>query len=137
MFTIKIGGLLTSDKNIVLPQAGDTPTKEEKAYMQRVIGYYLSQTEAIKNQRRENHHYLEIALREVGCTPRLSLAAGVTPGAFLFSAPEAYDLPKLKEKLWQYGIQCSVFYGEQAFYVPVHQRLAKEDLSYFVEAIKS
>jgi hypothetical protein len=49
---------------------------------------------------------------------------------------ENVDLPKLKEFLYNQGIQCSVFYGENAFYLPVHQNLKMHDLLYFKETVK-
>jgi hypothetical protein len=37
----------------------------------------------------------------------------------------------MKEHGWRHGIECSVFYGEDAFFIPVHQRLEAADLDYF------
>jgi hypothetical protein len=47
------------------------------------------------------------------------------------------DLPELKKHLYAHGIQCSVFYGEEAFFIPVHQALSEQDMDYFVEVFKS
>ena len=37
----------------------------------------------------------------------------------------------MKEHGWRHGIECSVFYGEEAFFIPVHQHLSEIDLDYF------
>ena len=36
-----------------------------------------------------------------------------------------------------HGIQSSVFYGEQAYFIPCHQHLSTDDLDYFIAVIKS
>ena len=59
------------------------------------------------------------------------------PGVCLFSVPGKKDLIAMKDYLWARGIQCSVFYGEQAFFVPVHNFLEKEDLAYILSQIQT
>ena len=57
------------------------------------------------------------------------------PGVFLFDAPPGHDLQALKRALHCVGVECSVHYHRQAFFVPVHQNLGRIDLSYIQEAI--
>ena len=45
----------------------------------------------------------------------------------MFQTSAGVDLPALKTFAQQHGIESSVFYGEQAFFVPVHERLAPTD----------
>jgi len=54
----------------------------------------------------------------------------------LFETPVNWDLPALKTFLWKQGIECSVFYGEQSFYLPVNERLELADLDYLFEAVR-
>ena len=42
------------------------------------------------------------------------------------------DLPELKKYYWAHGVQCSVFYGEDAFFIPVHQALTDTGLELFL-----
>ena len=55
----------------------------------------------------------------------------------MFQAPAGVDLPALKTFVQEHGIESSVFYGEQAFFVPVHERLAPSDLEYFAQVISA
>jgi len=41
------------------------------------------------------------------------------------------DLQEQKQYLFKHGIQNSVFYGEDAFFLPCHQNLSKADIDYF------
>jgi len=43
----------------------------------------------------------------------------------------------VKTYLWAHGIQCSVFYGEESFFIPAHQALSEGDILYFKEVIQS
>jgi hypothetical protein len=47
------------------------------------------------------------------------------------------DLSLHKEWLNKHGIQNSVFYGEDAFFIPCHQNLNFSDIDYFVHVLKS
>ena len=67
---------------------------------------------------------------------RFELAAGAVPGVFMFKVKKNNtDLAKMKEYLYAHGVQSSVFYGEQSFFIPVHQNLQQEDLDYFIQVI--
>ena len=131
IFPIQLGGLLTAKKAITLnPNTSSMPNKEALAYMQTVLSEYIMDKDAICRQRRNNYTWLIKELKEIGCEERLPLEPGVVPGACLFKVPPNVDLPELKTFLWSRGIQCSVFYGEQTFFVPIHQRLKEEDIAY-------
>jgi len=45
-------------------------------------------------------------------------------------------LPSLKTMLWAHGIQSSIFYGENAFFIPSHQNLDENDILYFSEVLE-
>ena len=55
----------------------------------------------------------------------------------MFQTPADVDLPALKTFVQEHGIESSVFYGEQAFFVPVHDRLAPADLDYFGQVVSA
>jgi hypothetical protein len=55
----------------------------------------------------------------------------------MFQTPAEVDLPALKTFVQEHGIESSVFYGEQAFFVPVHERLVPADLDYFCHVVSA
>lgn len=138
MFPLQIGGLLTSREDIILDIQEDKQLAgQELVYVQMVLSYYISQAKEIKRRRRENQDYLLSRLRGLGWTERLPMKTDTVPGVCLAHTPERHDLQQLKEFLWGRGIQCSVFYGEEAFFLPVHQALEKEDLDYITSSVFS
>ena len=91
----------------------------------------------IKQARINNYRVLQRLLFDLGLKDRFKLEENIIPGVFVFNKGATdIDLPLLKQFLYAQGIECSVFYGEQAFYLPVHQNLSETDLLYFYEAIK-
>jgi hypothetical protein len=72
----------------------------------------------------------------LGLTPRFKEDSQVVPSALVLQNNGVIkDLNQLKSFLYDHGIQNSVFYGEDAFFIPVHQNLSREDLDYFYEVI--
>ena len=66
------------------------------------------------------------------------MSSGDVPGVFMFKVPDQnIDLGKLRQHVESHGIECSVFYGENAFFVPVHQNLNNFDIDYIFFTIKN
>ena len=137
MFPIQVGGLLTAKTNISIGE--DESFDETKLYyIKNVLSYYITQKDAIISKRIENYHYLQQALNKNNFEERFEFLEAVVPGVFMFKVKSGnIHLPVLKDYLYAHGIQCSVFYGEQAFFIPVHQNLEKADLDYFIAVIHS
>ena len=137
MFPIQIGGLLVAKKSFMHSDVEKLP-EEKLRYIKNVLSYYTGNTDAIIHKRIENYNYLKSKLNGADFQECFKLEEGVVPGVFMFAIKVGtVDLPQLKTYLYAQGIQCSVFYGELSFFIPVHQNLVKPDLDYFIEVISS
>ena len=135
MFPIQLGGLLVA-KNKFSFNSDENIDQVKLTYVKNVLSYYIIQKDAIIAKRLENYIYLESKLNKTYFDQRFELLPGVVPGVFMFRVKsKSIHLPELKNHLYAHGIQCSVFYGEHSFFIPVHQNLIKPDLDYFIEAI--
>jgi hypothetical protein len=133
IFPIQYGGLLLS--NIDFPDDFKLEAPSEE-YLKKVLSHYYTKKEEIIHKRLENYNLLKELLLPFNFTERFEVLDGIVPGVFLFKTNLGQqNLQKLKEFLYNQGIQCSVFYGENAFYIPVHQNLKNVDFLYFKEAI--
>jgi hypothetical protein len=138
MFPIQIGGLLVyNQKNIILD-------KEHKLqdnllrYIKNVLSHYIKIEKEIVKQRILNYFHLKSKFDTLNLPERFSMETGSIPGVFMFRTDNyQIDLPELKKHFWAHGVQCSVFYGEKAFFIPVHQALSEHDMDYFYEIMKS
>ena len=100
-------------------------------YLKSGLSFYIKNSQDIIETRKRNYNYLSETFEELGISPRFELTDNITPGVFMFKCNKEIDYPELKKFLYQNGIQCSVFYGEQSFFIPVHQDLIDDDLNYF------
>ena len=60
----------------------------------------------------------------------------VVPNVFLFNMNKSVNLQELKEFMWNNGVESSVFYGKDAFFIPCNYTLSKYELDYMVTLIR-
>ncbi|MCF8380678.1 MAG: DegT/DnrJ/EryC1/StrS family aminotransferase [Bacteroidales bacterium] len=137
MFPLQIGGLLVS--NILNEIENRNPIDENSLmYIKKNLSHHIKSKEKIINKRIDNYKYLRNRFETLGFTERFFLTKGAVPGVFMFRTnKQKLDLPELKKNFYAHGVQCSVFYGEEAFFIPVHQSLNEQDIEYFYEVMKS
>jgi len=128
-FPVQFGGILLS-RNIV--KHDEQLTKPQAQYVKNVVSAYSNNVDEIAKKRWENYRYLVNAFSSRSVLPRFTFEANETPSVFMFCAPENIDLNKLKTFIQRHGVECSVFYGEQTFFIPCHEKLNATDLEYFV-----
>jgi hypothetical protein len=137
MFPLQIGGILISDflKRIEKRnQIDDLVLK----YIKKVLSHNIKFEEEIIKKRIFNCNYLKDKFKSLGFTERFKLDQGTVPGVFMFRTDkQKIRLPELKKYFYAHGVQCSIFYGENSFFIPVHQALNEPDLDYFTEVMKS
>ena len=137
MFPLQIGGLLVSNIPNRLEKK-DQLCADELRHVKNVISVQINAKDKIISTRISNYEYLLAKFKTLGFTGRYQLNEGVVPGVFMFKTDgHTLSLPELKKYYYAHGVQCSVFYGEEAFFIPVHQALSEQDMDYFYEIIKS
>lgn len=137
MFPIQIGGLMvsnSSDKYLEQRQLDPGLLR----YIKNVLSFYIREKEDIVNTRINYYNILKSKFELLGFAERLELKEGTAPGVFMFkTSSRKLNLDLMKKYFYKNGIQCSVFYGEEAFFIPIHQALREKDLDYFFEVMKS
>jgi hypothetical protein len=136
MFPIQVGAALIHNGQITA-EVEDWPQGGLERYAKNVMSYYLRREEEIINNRISNYKVLANLFSDLGYEERFPLEKGVVPGVFMFQvADRSMDLKKLRDLYFNHGVQCSVFYEEHSFFIPVHQRLTASDLMYFAAIIE-
>lgn len=128
-FSIQYGGILLSKRPL---QKTYTLSPSVLNYLKAVISHQLKDIGSFRQKRVANHHYLTEAFKRFGCSPRFAWKNHETPSVFIFHVPSEISLPALKTFVQEHGIESSVFYGEQVFFIPVHHGLEEIDLDYFI-----
>jgi hypothetical protein len=137
MFPLQIGGLLVSSDPGRLEQNGQLG-RTELRHIKNVLSSQIPSWEKIIGDRISNYLILRDKFATLGFLERFALGQGIVPGVFMFrTGGMNIDLAELKKHFYAHGIQCGVFYNEEAFFIPVHQALGEEDLDYFFHVLKS
>ncbi|MBS7255450.1 DegT/DnrJ/EryC1/StrS family aminotransferase [Flavobacterium branchiicola] len=136
-FPIQIGGLIV--KNVDdFNNRSSLITFEEERYIKNVLSDSLQNEQKLLLQRKENFEFAFSQLSELGFTLRFETKEKIVPSVLLLNNNNIIkDLSSAKEYLFKHGIQCSVFYGEDAFFIPNHQNLSRAEMIYISECIKN
>lgn len=134
MFPVQIGGVLRVNNSAVFQHVPVAETATHQA-LRSLASYYLQEADNNIAARLQNDAYFRKSIGIIGGTPRFESLPGQVPGAFLFHLPKT-DLDALKLFLQRNGIECSVFYGEDCFYLPLHQKLKDSDINFFILLIE-
>ena len=135
IFPIQVGGLLVTN---VQAKIESNLNKETLNYIKKVLSYYIVRKDSIIEKRIAIYKLLRKELKVFGFTERFELKKGIVPGVYMFNVNnKGLNLDELKIYLWKHGIQCSIFYGERAFFIPSHQNLLEDDIMYFKTVIQS
>jgi DegT/DnrJ/EryC1/StrS aminotransferase family len=133
-FPIQIGGLIVSNQKEV-----DSPAKltvTQVAYLDKVLSHHLKNETQLLDERRQNFNYAVGLFAQQGFSERFEMNDKIIPSALLLNNHAIVkDLNQLKVFLNAHGIQNSVFYGEDAFFLPTHQNLDPSDYDYFWNCI--
>jgi hypothetical protein len=136
-FPIQIGGVLVKNTKHQL-ETSKMLDDANLAYIKNVIAYQLKNERKFLAKRRENIDYALEQFSELGFSARFSTPESIVPSALLLvNNGIIKDLNAFKIFLYQHGIQNSIFYGEDAFFIPCHQNLEESDINYFKFVIES
>ena len=134
-FPIQIGGLLINnkDKNIENSEID----QKTKLYIQKILSSNIENIQDILKKRQNILDYALERYKELGFSSFFLYNYLDVPSVMMLKNNGIInDLPALKIHLWANGIQSSVFYGKDAFFIPSHQNLSTIDIEYFFEVIK-
>ena len=130
-FPIQIGGILVKNSKEHF-ESSKILDDANLAYIKNAISYQLKNETKLLAKRRENLDYALERFSEQGFSARFSNPESIVPSALLLvNNGIIKDLNEFKIFLSQHGIQNSIFYGEDAFFIPCHQNLEEADINYF------
>lgn len=129
-FSIQLGGILVSRKEISY-KAPEALSR----YVKSILEMQVEHIDDIISRRLSNYQSYLNNLKCIGVSSFFKLKDGDVPGVFMFKISRSVDFGGLKVFMNQNGVDSSVFYGQNAFFVPVHQNLTSCELSYICSLI--
>ena len=134
-FPVQYGGVLSYNNNKFLKNRIINNSKPFQIDLKKITSFFLSQEKEIIQKRKENYKYFEKLFNDLGIKSRITFTNKETPSVFMFTS-EDLNLSGLKIFMQKNGVECSKFYGENSFFLPVHQNLSQFDMNYIVNLIK-
>ena len=136
IFPIESGGLIISNtrKKVEHINLG----KEFSAYLENVISYNIKNKNEIFKKRRINFEYALRLFKKLGFDERFENNKLIMPSLLILNNNKVINnLDSFKVFLWEHKIESSIFYGEDAFFIPNHQSLSEDDINFFFNLINS
>ncbi|GIU12382.1 hypothetical protein TUM4261_25460 [Shewanella sp. c952] len=132
-FPIQYGGFVLSKNK--LPKAHDILNENSNQYLRTVLNYYWDYIGEFSSLRKRNFKRLAELFSNVGFFPRFNYSENETPSVFMFKNNECEELKLdlLKNEMQAMGIESSIFYGEQSFFIPVNHTLDYVDMQYIYD----
>lgn len=105
-------------------------------YVRSALEPQIEHVEELITKRFINYNYYLNKLAPFGVVPFFKLREGDVPGVFMFRFEQSIDYRALKTFLNNNGIDSSVYFGQDAYFVPVHHNVSKCELDYIINLIK-
>ncbi|ERM83980.1 hypothetical protein P872_01585 [Rhodonellum psychrophilum GCM71 = DSM 17998] len=135
-FPIQIGGILLDNKGLLTPN--HYIEAKTKTYILKVLSHYVKDLPSILEKRRSVFDFGIKLFESIGLSERFERTSLEVPSVMMLKTNGIItDLNSLKQFLWDHGIQSSIFYGEEAFFLPCNQNLSEAEMSYFFEVISA
>lgn len=134
-FPIQFGGVVQCNNSSYWDAMNEDFGENYVDFLSSITEEYLYKQSSVCEKRKINYQYLRERFEALGNDVSISLSDLEVPSVFMFNDMNT-DLDRLKVFMQQHGVECSVFYGRKAFFIPVHQNLQLSDLDYMVELYK-
>ena len=136
-FPIQIGGIIVSNKSEPF-QIDSILNQEEIQYIENVLSYSLRNEADLLLNREKAFAYASKKMATLGFSERFQKLDKVVPSVLLLNNHGIInDLNILKVYLANNGIQSSVFYGEDTFFIPNHQNMSTIEIDFLYEVLRA
>lgn len=131
---IQIGGLLIKNVSKVIKKS--LLNREEERYIENIVSYHLAIESELLQKRKIIFDYALEQFSNLGFTLRFKKNEKVVPSVLLLNNNGIMkDLNAFKQFIANNGVQSSIFYGEDAFFLPNHHNLTIKSIDYFIQLI--
>lgn len=132
IFPMQAGGALLLDRKHAPLYEGDS---EILRYVDSNASFYINSLEQVKKKRLRNHEVFVKKFRSIGIDSFFDFSEGDVPSVFCFKLQENINAPNFKDYMNTNGIESSIFYGQNAYFVPCHQNMSQADIDYVYEVV--
>lgn len=126
-FDIQYGGVLFAKTDKFTKQRRKN---DPHPYLLEKLESNLNYLEKINLKRLKNYMSMQVICKQFGLEEIHAYDGRGIPHAFIVKIKSKNDQNKIKNYMNKYGIESSVFYGNNAYFVPCHQNLSQSEIEY-------
>lgn len=130
-FPMQLGAILKTTVSVDMIEQPNI-----KDYVINILAQEICNIQEIKVKRIRNYNYLTEKLAALGIKPFFLKNEHIIPGTYVFTWGTGFNYPNLRKFMELNGVECSVFYGSDAFFIPMNHNLELIDLNYMVDLLK-
>lgn len=108
----------------------------KREIVRKQLSSYIKGADGAVQKRIDNYAYLEMLFANEGHHPFFDLKKGETPAVFMLKTKNEEKMKDIAARMRYFGIECGVFYHNNAVWLPVHQNLSKGHLDYIFGAVR-
>ena len=132
IFPVPYGGFVRSKKKL---NTVSSVTEYSRNYLLVLLLYYFTKQKKYIKAKQKNYNKFVELMAGHGIEPRFELNKNSIPACFVFKLKQTALGDKLKIELNKKGIESTVYYGGDGFFVPSHQNLSSADIEYIYKNI--
>jgi len=136
-FPIQYGGFVLSKRT--LSKELNVLSDRGNQYLSSVLNFYWEFIDEFSLLRKRNFKILTELFLNLGFLPRFEYNNNETPSVFMFKncERESIDFDLLKIEMQRMGVESSIFYGENSFFIPVNHTLNYVDIHYIFDIFRN
>lgn len=131
VFPVQVGGILKSNRNDVNLSVNQYISSDCANYINDKLNSNYFRIDFIKEKRLANYSKMVEKFANLGISPFFKMGKDIIPGVFLFKWDDNINYNNLKIFMQRNGVESSVFYGKNAFFIPIHEFLGDDEIEFF------
>jgi len=132
MFPVQYGGLIRSKQSL---SVSSDISEYSLNYLLALLVFYFKKNNDFQRKRLINYSKYVDLFAQFGIYPLFKLKTNNIPAAFVFQLSCNPISDNLKTELNAMGVESTVYYGGDGFYIPCHQNLTDTDIEYIFKNV--
>lgn len=134
VFPMQIGCIV--NKNNPAKVISEDIDSNSKEYIMKALSLYLPDLDLQTERTIRNYEVIKQKIEPLGLSPYFDNSFIGVPNVFMFKSEKKMDLIELKAFMQKNGVESSVFYGEEAFFIPSNWGINDCEIDYMVNLLK-
>lgn len=134
VFPMQIGSIVNRNNHEL--ELSDDIDSNSKEYILKSLSLFLPSSEKQTLETLSNYEIIKAKLLSLGLSPYFGTHEHGVPNVYMFKSENDLDLNALKIFMQYNGVECSVFYGTDAFFIPSNWGVNRGEIDYMTTLLE-